>query len=109
MINISVSAITLTLPATDGNKDIILTWPTQVEGNSDLIYAYIQRANEYLWFTMIVLCFAVVVRIWFKLITNESGTDNAKEVLKKGLIAMWAWLLLIMLSYTVVRVVINIL
>ncbi len=108
-MNIYTSAITLTLPSTDGNKDIILTWPTQVEGNSDLIYQYIQRANEYLRLAMVVLCFAVVVWMWFKVMTNETWTDDAKAVIRKWLIAMWAWLLLIMLSYTIVRIVINIL
>ena len=105
----SVSAIRLTLPSTDGNRDIILTWPTQVEWKWDLIIGYVQLVNKYLWFAMIVLLFVLLVRIWFKLMTNEAWTDNAKKVLKDGILSAWAGILIIMLSYTVVRLVINLL
>jgi hypothetical protein len=37
---------------------------------------------------MVVLSFAVFIRIGFKLFTNEAGTDGAKDVLKNGLIAL---------------------
>lgn len=109
LLSSSVSAITLTLPSTDGNRDIILTWPTQVESQSDLITWYIQLVNQYLWFAMIVLLFVLLVWIWFKLMTNEAGSDNAKKVLKDGILSAWAGIMIIMLSYTVVRLVINLL
>ncbi len=105
----SVWAITLTLPATDGNKDIILTWPTQVESQSDLIVWYIQLLNQYLWFAMVVLLFVLLVWIGFKLMTNEAWSDDAKTVLKNGLMSAWAGIMIIVLSYTIVRLVINIL
>lgn len=104
-----VWAITLTVPPTDGNRDIILTWPTQVESQSDLITGYIQLINQYLWFAMIVLLFVLVVRMWFKLMTNEAGSDEAKTILKNWLISAWTGIMIIILSYTVVRLVINIL
>ena len=57
----SVSAITLTIPPSDGFQDVAVTGPQQVEGQTDLVYSYIQLANQYLWFAMIVICFAAVV------------------------------------------------
>jgi hypothetical protein len=105
----SVWAITLTLPATDGNKDIILTWPTQVESQSDLITWYIQLVNKYLWFAMIVLLFVLLVWMGFKLMTNEAWSDDGKTILKNWLTSAWAGIIIIMLSYTIVRLVINIL
>ncbi len=105
----SVQAITLTLPSADGNRDIVLTWPTQVESQSDLIIWYIQLLNQYLWFAMIVLLFVLLVWIGFKLMTNEAGSDDAKKVLKDGILSAWAGVIIIMLSYTVVRLVINLL
>jgi hypothetical protein len=41
--------------------------------------------------------------------TNEAGSDNAKKVLKEGILSAGAGILLIMLSYTIVRLVINLL
>lgn len=109
LLSSSVHAITLTLPSTDGNRDIILTWPTQVESQSDLITWYIQLVNQYLWFAMIVLLFVLLVWIWFKLMTNEAGSDDAKKILKDGILSAWAGIMIIMLSYTIVRLVINLL
>jgi hypothetical protein len=104
-----VWAITLTVPPTDGNQDIVLTGPTQIESQSDLITWYIQLVNQYLRFAMIVLLFVLLVWIWFKLMTNEAGSDNAKKVLKDWILSAWAGIILIMLSYTIVRLVINLL
>jgi hypothetical protein len=104
----SVSAIRLTLPSADGNRDIAVV-STQVKSQSDLITWYIQLVNEYLWFGMIVFLFVLFVWIWFKLMTNEAGTDDAKKVLRDGILSAWAGIMIIMLSYTVVRLVINLL
>jgi len=41
--------------------------------------------------------------------TNEAGSDNAKKVLKDGMLSAWAGIIIIMLSYTIVRLVINLL
>lgn len=104
----STSAIRITVPPSDGNRDVAVTWPTQIESNGDLVLNYIKLINEYLWIAMVMLSFAVFIRIGFKLFTNEAGTDGAKDVLKNGLIALWAGLMIILFSYTIVRVVINI-
>ena len=105
----SLFAITLTIPPSDGFQDIAVIGPQQVEGKTDLIYNYIQLANQYLWFAMIVICFVVVVRLWYKLMTNPAGSDEAKTALKKSIIAGGVGLAIIMISYTIVRLVINIL
>jgi len=108
LLSLSVHAIRLTLPSADGNRDIAVV-STQVESQSDLISWYIQLVNQYLWFAMIVLLFVLLVWMWFKLMTNEAWSDNAKKVLKDGILSAWAGIMIIMLSYTVVRLVINLL
>lgn len=105
----SVWAIILTLPPSDGNKDIVLPWPTQVESNADVVINYIKLANDYLRFAMIVVAFAVLVWMGFKLFTNEAGSDEAKNVMKNGFIALWSGIVIILFSYTIVRLVINLL
>ena len=105
----SLFAITLTIPPSDGFQDIAVIGPQQVEGEADLVYNYIQLANQYLWFAMIVICFIVVIRLWYKLMTNPAGSDEAKTALKKSIITVGIGLATIMISYTIVRLVINIL
>lgn len=58
---------------------------------------------------MIVLLFVLVVRMGFKLMTNEAGSDQAKTILKSGLTSAFTGIIVIMLSYTIVRLVINLL
>ena len=109
MLVSSTNAIRLTLPPSDGNRDIAVTWPTQVESNANLIYNYIKLVNDYLRIAMIVISFIVLVWMGFKLMTNEAGTDGAKEALKNGFTSLWIGLAIILFSYTVVRLVINLL
>ena len=103
----SVTAITLQLPPTAGNEDIAMTGPTQVQGNEDLVYTYIQLANTYLWDIMILFLFALIVWMGFKVMTNKAGTDEAKAVMKNGLTAAFTGILIILFSYVVVRLLIN--
>lgn len=98
--------MTLTLPGTHGSKDLNVP-QTRVTSNADFVYRYIQLANEYLWFAMVVVAFAVFVWMGYKLITNEAGTDSAKQTLKNGFVALSAGVVIVLFSYTVVRLVIN--
>lgn len=104
-----VWAITLTVPPSDGNQDIMVTWPTQVNAKADIITTYIQLVNKYLWFAMVVFLFALVVWMWFQIMTNEAGSDNAKKVLKNWLMSAGTGIGIILLSYTIVRIVVNLL
>lgn len=103
----SVSAITLQLPPTAWNEDIAMTWPTQVQGKEYLVYTYIQLANTYLWDIMILFLFALIVWMGFKVMTNKAGTDEAKNVLKNWLMSAFTGILIILFSYVVVRLLIN--
>ncbi len=104
-----VSAITLTIPPSDGFQDIAVSGPQQIEGKTNLVYDYIQLATQYLWFSMIVICFVAVVYLWFKLMTNPAWSSEIKGVLKTTLTGVGIWLVVAMMSYTLVRLVINIL
>lgn len=107
MLFSSVSAITLQLPPTAWNEDIAMTWPTQVQAKEDLVYTYIQLANTYLWDIMILFLFVLIVWMGFKVMTNKAGTDEAKTVMKNWLTAALTWILIILFSYVVVRLLIN--
>lgn len=104
----SVSALRVVVPPSDGNQDIAVTGPTQIESNSDIVLNYIKLINEYLRIAMIVVSFGVLVWMGFKLFTNEAGTDGAKDVLKNWFTWLAAGIILILFSYTIVRLVINI-
>ena len=61
LLSSSVSAIRVVVPPSDGNPDITLAGPTQIESNPDIILNYIKLINEYLRIAMIVVSFAVLV------------------------------------------------
>lgn len=103
----SVSAITLIIPPNNGSQDIAVTWPQQVEGNAELVYSYIQLANQYLRFFMVVLCFVALVYMWYKLMTNPAWSDDVKKVMKDTIIWIGIGLVIAMMSYTIVRLIIN--
>lgn len=102
-------AIKLSIPPSNGYEDIAVQWTQHLQSNGDLVYNYVQLANQYLWFSIIVICFAAVVRLWFKLMTNPPGSDDGKGVLKDTILGLGAGLIVAMISYTIVRLVINIL
>ena len=54
-------ALRVTVPPSDGNQDIVLAGPTQIESNSDIILNYIKLINDYLRLAMIVVSFGVLV------------------------------------------------
>lgn len=103
----STEAIRLSIPPSDGFKDIAVQWPQHIDSNGDLVYNYIQLANQYLRFSIIIICFAALVWLWFKLITNQTGSDEGKTALKNTILWAGAGIVVAMISYTVVRLVLN--
>jgi len=99
-------AIRLTITPNDGNQDVANTVSQQIEWKSHLITQYIQLANHYLWFAMIIIVFIAIIWLWFKLLT--APVDNeAESAIKKTIINGWLWILIAMMAYVIVRVVIN--
>lgn len=100
-------ALRVSIPPSDGFRDIAVTGPQHIESEGDLIYNYIQLANQYLRFSIAVIVFGAIVYVGFKFLT-WSG-DDAKTTLKNVLINLVVGILIVVMAYTVVRLVINIL
>ena len=103
-------ALRLSIPPSDGFRDIAVTGPQHIESNGDLVYNYIQLANQYLRASLALIAFIAVVYVGFKFLTSSaSDRDEAKTALKNVLINAGVGILIVMMSYTIVRLIINIL
>ena len=104
----TVVAINVTTPPSDGYEDITITWPTRVDGEEKDLFALIQLINQYLWFTIWVVCFALFLYGGFKLITargDEWGIKTAMNISMGSGIGI----LISVFSYLLVRLVVNLL
>ena len=100
-------AIKLSIPPSDGFKDIAEQWPQHINGKSNLIYDYIQVTNEYLWFSIIIISFGAIVWLWVKLMINPIGSDEWKTALKNTILGAAFGIIIAMISYALVRITIN--
>jgi len=100
--------INVEVPPSGGQNDIAVTWPTRVTWGESEIYDFIGVVNQYLWFTIIIIIFAALLYAGFKMMTSVGKADwftTLINVLKgAGL-----WIMLSILSYVIVRLVINLL
>lgn len=99
-------AITVELPRAQGNPDIAVIWPEQISGDETTFFNTIQLVNKYLWFWLGVICMVVLVWWWIQLITANGNDEKMKKTNK---LLMWALIgiLISILSYSVVRLVVN--
>jgi len=99
-------AITVELPRAQWNPDIAVIWPEQISGDETTFFNTIQLVNKYLWFWLGVVCMVVLVWGWIQLITANGNDEKMKKTNK---LLMWALIgiLISILSYSVVRLVVN--
>jgi hypothetical protein len=99
-------AITVELPRAQWNPDIAVIWPEQISGDETTFFNTIQLVNKYLWFWLGVVCMVVLVWGWIQLITSNGNDEKMKKTNK---LLMWALIgiLISILSYSVVRLVVN--
>ncbi len=99
-------AITVELPRAQGNQDIAVIGPEQVSWDESSFFETIQLINKYLWFWLGVICMWILVWWWIQLITANGSEDKMKKTNK---LLMWAliWILISILSYSVIRLVVN--
>ena len=99
-------AITVELPRTQWNEDIAVVWPEQISWDEWTFFDTIQMINQYLWFGLWAVCMVVLVWWWIQLITANGDADKMKKTNK---LLMWALIgiLISILSYSVVRLVVN--
>jgi len=99
-------AITVELPRTQWNEDIAVVWPEQISWDEWTFFDTIQMINQYLWFGLWAVCMVVLVWWWIQLITANGDADKMKKTNK---LLMWALIgiLISILSYSVIRLVVN--
>lgn len=102
----NVFAIDIQVPNSQWNEDIIVTWPSQIHTDESTIFEMIQIINQYLWFSIWLVCMIILIIGGFKLISAEWDAGKTK---KANSMLSWAiiWILICMLSYAAVRIVVN--
>lgn len=99
-------AITVELPRTQGNEDIAVVWPEQISWDESTFFDTIQMINQYLWFGLGAVCMVVLVWGGIQLITaswDEAKMKKTNNLLMGALIGI----LISILSYSVIRLVVN--
>lgn len=104
----STYAIVVEVPSSQGQDDVMVTGPTQIEGDESTLFSTIQTINTYLRFTIWVVCMWVLIFWWIQLITAQGNEGKMKEGNK---LLMWAliWILIAIFSYALIRIIINLL
>ncbi len=101
----SAFALEVVTPSAGGQADVNITH-TVIDWNEDHVIELIKTINWYLWFFVGLVAFILVVYSWFNMITAWGD----KETIKKSyhiLIAALASIVIALLSYTMVRLVVN--
>ncbi len=104
----STFAIIVEVPSSQGQEDVIVTGPTQIQADESTLFETIQTINQYLWFFMGAICMGVLIYWWIKLITAQGDEAKMKEANK---LLVWAlvWILIVIFSYAIVRIIVNLL
>lgn len=100
-------ALVVEVPPSQWYQDIIV-WPTtRISANQSTWMWFIQLINQYLWFSIAVIAFAVLVYGWFKLLTVPAWDSDALNTATKIMTNAAIGIVVAMLSYAAVRVVVN--
>lgn len=101
------SAITVDIPSSLWNSDVAVVGPEQISGDESTFFQTIQMVNQYLRFALGAVCMGVLVYGGIQLITAGGDADKMKKTNK---LLMWALIgiLISILSYSVIRLVVNI-
>jgi len=100
------NAIEVRVPSSQWQEDVNIWWSTTVNWDENTVFDLIQQVNQYLWMAIWAVCMWVLVYSWFKLMTanwDEWETKKANNML------VWAavWIVVSLVSYTLVRLVVN--
>jgi hypothetical protein len=98
--------ITIQVPSQQGQTDVAVLWSTSIQENESTLLNVIQLINSYLWFAIWVVCMAVLIRGWVKLITAQWDEKKMAEANKLLLWAL-AWIIISLLSYALIRLIVN--
>lgn len=105
LINSSFS-INISIPNNHAQPDVAVLWSTNIERTESNLFDIINWINDYLWFGIWVICLWALVYGWFGLISSQWSEDKMKKANK---ILLWAlvWILISILSYAIVRLIVN--
>lgn len=102
----NVFAISIYVPSSQWNEDIVVTWPTQVETNEWTLFEIIQIVNQYLWFAIWFFCLIVLIIGGFKILSAEGNAEKLKKA-NKLIIGSVIGIFIAVLSYAAVRLIVN--
>jgi len=99
-------AVNVDVPDSNRDQDVNIAWPTTIQGEEKHIFILIQKINDYLWFSIAAICFGLLIYAWVKLM---SASWNEEEMKKSNKLLTWAiiWLIVAIVSYAVVRLIVN--
>ena len=102
-------ALVVEIPGAQTSADgAVLAGTTEVQGNEATIYEKINMINSYLWFSIAVVCMGVLVRGGIKLVMAR-GDDKKMSEANKLLMGALIGIIISILSYALVRLIVNIL
>jgi len=104
----STFAIVVEVPSSQGQEDVMVTGPTQIQSDESTLFETIQIINKYLRFSIGAICMGVLIYGWIILIT--AGGDPAK-MKQANTLLMWALIgiLIAIFSYAIIRIIVNLL
>lgn len=104
----SSRAINVSIPNDHAQPDVAVLWSTYIERSENNLFNVIAWVNNYLRFSIWVICLWALVYGWFGLITSQWNDDKMKRA-NKILMGALVGILISILSYALVRLVVNLL
>ena len=101
----SVFSLSVQIPVPHGQEDIIVAEST-VESDESTLFDIIQIINDYLWFSIAGMAMVVLIASGIKLIMaewNKEEITKANRMIVSAIIAIF----LAMLSYAIIKLVVN--
>lgn len=99
----NVFAVSVELPPISSDE----VWGSQVvDTDKDSWIKFIDFVNEYLWFFLGILIMAYLIWAWIELFSAE-GREEPLNKANKFIVYLVVWIILSMLSYAMVRVLVN--
>ncbi len=103
-----VGAVVVEVPPAWGNQDIAVTGPTRVEADEFTLFELIKLINDYLWFTMGAVALGVFIYGGIMLITAQWDAEKLSKS-HRLLLGAWIGIAIVVFSYAVIRLIINLL
>lgn len=103
----TIAAVKVQIPEGNRESDIMVTPDeSQIQSNETDIFELIQVINKYLWFSIGAVSLVGIIIWWFRLLTSEWDEEANKKTSK---MLLWAAIGLgvAMLSYAIVRLIVN--